>query len=79
MPAPTDSVPSSDLFRQRLVRLWTKYCPDKLNTIDETMKMYAGREEQMIAKNVASYGPEPIDASIATATKASGGCKCLVS
>ena len=51
--------PIDPTYRPRLIRFFSKYNPQKLNTIDVVMDRFRGRYESMIAKLVAKYGPEP--------------------
>ena len=46
-------------YRARVEAMYDKYAPEKKNTIDRAMGMYAGREDQLIAALVRKYGPEP--------------------
>jgi hypothetical protein len=46
-------------YRYRVNRLYDLYAPDKKNTVEQALAMYAGREDQLIAALVKKYGPEP--------------------
>lgn len=46
-------------YFERLTAIYTKYHPDKLETIPGTLKKFAGREEDAIRQLVRKYGPEP--------------------
>ena len=50
------SVPS---LRARLVAFYTKYNPPKLASVDDVLRDYSGREEEMFSILVKKYGPEP--------------------
>jgi hypothetical protein len=55
--AAADAAPLS--YKERVVRLYSLYAPDKLPSVDEALLRYAGREPTMMAMLVAKYGPEP--------------------
>lgn len=42
-------------FRKRLVDFYTKYNPEKLDTVDRTLDSFAGREEELFAKLHEKY------------------------
>ena len=44
---------------RRLLAFYTKYRPEKLLQVDDTLKRYSGREEELFAALVKKYGPEP--------------------
>lgn len=63
---PPDRAPFSETsqkpvgrYRERLIALYSAYNPQKLNTVDGSLKKYAGKEEAIIQKLVLRYGPEP--------------------
>lgn len=37
-------------FKDRLVKFYSKYNPDKLDTVNRTLEMYSGREEELFQK-----------------------------
>jgi hypothetical protein len=45
--------------RRRLERFYEEYNPSKLTQIDQTLRAYEGREEDMFDALVKKYGPEP--------------------
>ena len=56
----TEESPSvSPLCRERMVRFYQRYAPDKIPLIDQTLARYAGREQELWSALVAKYGPEP--------------------
>ncbi|EKF30228.1 hypothetical protein MOQ_005969 [Trypanosoma cruzi marinkellei] len=46
-------------YRQRLVNFYTTYAPERIDSVDNQLKKYAGREEPLFEALVAKYGPEP--------------------
>jgi hypothetical protein len=62
--APPSSAPPNP-HRERLVRFYAKYAPDKLVDVDKILTSYAGKEAQMFETLVKRYGPEPADQSTA--------------
>ncbi|RNF15438.1 hypothetical protein TcG_06987, partial [Trypanosoma cruzi] len=46
-------------YRQRLVNFYTIYASEKIDSVDNQLKKYAGREEPLFEALVAKYGPEP--------------------
>eukprot|EP00759_Apiculatamorpha_spiralis_P019179 PhF_6_TR25323/c1_g1_i5/m.34994 len=46
-------------FRSRLVVFYAKYAPDELNTVDQLVKVYAGKENLFFDAVAVKYGPEP--------------------
>jgi hypothetical protein len=55
----TSTAPGSSAHRDRLVRFYTKYAPDKLPEVDSILTKYAGKETKMFQVLVDRYGPEP--------------------
>ena len=45
---------------RRLLAFYTKYRPEKLLEVDDILKRYSGREEELFAALVKKYGPEPV-------------------
>jgi len=45
---------------RRLLAFYTEYRPEKLLEVDDILKMYSGREEELFAALVKKYGPEPV-------------------
>jgi hypothetical protein len=45
---------------RRLLAFYTEYRPEKLLEVDDILKRYSGREEELFAALVKKYGPEPI-------------------
>lgn len=48
-------------FRDRLVRFYECYQPEKLDDVDKLLTKAAGKEEQLFRMLVKKYGPEPDD------------------
>jgi density-regulated protein len=46
---------------QRLVAFYTKYVPDKLDSVPSLLEKYAGKEENLFKALEKKYGPEPPD------------------
>ena len=44
---------------RRLLAFYTEYRPEKLLQVDDILKRYSGREEELFAALVKKYGPEP--------------------
>ena len=55
-PLPADALPD---YRARLVRFCAMYMPNKRHRVDEVLKEYIGREEDLFTALVKKYGPEP--------------------
>eukprot|EP00759_Apiculatamorpha_spiralis_P053390 PhF_6_TR6180/c0_g1_i1/m.9267 len=53
-----ESLTLSQQYRSRLVAIYTKYNPDKLSIVDQTLAKYAGKEEEMFRLLEAKYGSE---------------------
>ena len=51
----------------RLIRFYSKYNPDKLSLVHDTLQKFAGREREMFMALVSKYGPEPPPPSTAAA------------
>ena len=45
---------------RRLLAFYTEYRPEKLLEVDDILKRYSGREEELFAALVKKYGPEPV-------------------
>ena len=45
--------------RARLIGFFTRYCPDKLSTVDSILNAYAKDEAELFRRLTAEYGPEP--------------------
>ena len=65
-PEPSDGQPtqqqggqSSLSHRERLIRFYSKYAPDKLSAVDAALERYRGKEVEMFAALELKYGPEP--------------------
>ena len=50
---------------ERLRAFYTKYVPEKLDSVPSLLEKYAGREEKLFTALVQKYGPEPADPYIA--------------
>eukprot|EP00760_Papus_ankaliazontas_P033600 PhM_4_TR648/c0_g1_i1/m.18766 len=50
-------------YRERLTAFYKYYNPDRLGTVEETLKTYQGKEDVMFQKLVDKYGPEPKEMS----------------
>ena len=61
---------SHDAFRNRLVKFYTKYNPDKLNTIDRTLETYRGREDELFRKLASRY----VDGAVLSLRERKKGC-----
>ena len=46
-------------YRARVEAIYRQYNPEKLPSVDEALRLYAGREVQLIAALVKKYGAEP--------------------
>ncbi len=46
-------------YRRRLLFFYERHDPSKTIKIDELLRLYAGREDELMAKEVSKYGPEP--------------------
>ena len=46
-------------FSGRLRRFYSKYAPNKVDSVDSTLQKYEGREEELFTALCAKYGPEP--------------------
>ena len=46
-------------IRERLLKFYSKYNPEKLDSIDTLLEHYEGREKVLLAKLIDKYGPEP--------------------
>ena len=63
-PAPTQTPPEiNPRDRDRLLRFYRKYAPEKVPSVDTALLSYAGREELMWRLLVAKYGPEEVSAT----------------
>ncbi|KAJ9473533.1 hypothetical protein DIPPA_29551 [Diplonema papillatum] len=55
--------PSPDAFalshRERLVRFYERYNPSKLKNVDQLLRQYKGKEEELFSTLVRRYGEEP--------------------
>jgi hypothetical protein len=45
--------------RERLVRFYSRYAPEKVAEVDRLLELFAGKEEETFARLVAKYGAEP--------------------
>jgi len=59
-PEPKKSNSTTGSVERRLLAFYTKYRPEKLLEVDDILKMYSGREEELFAALVKKYGPEPV-------------------
>ena len=48
-----------EAFRQRIIRFFTAYNPEKLDGVDRILDRYAARQDVLIGALEAKYGPEP--------------------
>lgn len=46
-------------YRAQIEKIYTKFCPEKLNSIDALMKKYENSEAQLFEAVVTKYGPPP--------------------
>lgn len=52
----TESIHQSEQsYKERLLEFYTKYNPEKLSTVDETLEKYKGKEEEMFTKLYQKY------------------------
>ena len=58
-PEKSNSTTATGSVERRLLAFYTKYRPEKLIEVDDILKMYSGREEELLAALVKKYGPEP--------------------
>ncbi|CUG88272.1 Hypothetical protein, putative [Bodo saltans] len=59
-PEPTVGLSSSSSnYRERVLAMYTKYAPEKAETVDTVMEKYKGSEDALIEALVKKYGPEP--------------------
>ena len=58
-PAPVEAAPAPMSLRDRMVALYNHYDPAKASSVDALLAKYKGKEEQILAKMVDKYGPEP--------------------
>lgn len=54
-----DSMAAALSWRDRVIRMYSRYQPDKIPSVDSLMVKYAGMEAQMMSALIAKYGPEP--------------------
>ena len=57
--SPDASPRGASSYRDRVLAMYEKYDPGKINQVDPLLKKHAGKEEQVIASLVKKYGPEP--------------------
>ncbi|GBG31386.1 Myosin-1 [Hondaea fermentalgiana] len=50
--------------RQRLTRFYKHYNPEKLRHVDLFLEYWAGKEDELFAKLMEKYGPEPDDEEV---------------
>jgi hypothetical protein len=50
--------PATLSYRQRVLAIYQKYVPARVDAVDSTLAKYAGRENELIEALVAKYGPE---------------------
>src|SRR5210317_28723 len=60
VPQPVSSKSRTGSVERRLLAFYTEYRPEKLIEVDDILKMYSGREEELFAALVKKYGPEPV-------------------
>ena len=48
-----------DTYRQRLIEFYQKYNPEKLNSVDDTLEKFKGKEEEMFTKLYSKYVHPP--------------------
>jgi cyclophilin family peptidyl-prolyl cis-trans isomerase len=56
---PGTTMPSRPDYRDRLISFYKKHNPAKLNSVNETLKSYLGREDELFCKLHAKYDVEP--------------------
>ncbi|RNF12403.1 uncharacterized protein Tco025E_06457 [Trypanosoma conorhini] len=54
-----EEAPQVTQMRQRLERYFELYNPSKLSQVEDTIKAFMGREEELFVQLVSNYGPEP--------------------
>eukprot|EP01064_Diplonema_japonicum_P029194 TRINITY_DN4654_c5_g1_i1.p1 TRINITY_DN4654_c5_g1~~TRINITY_DN4654_c5_g1_i1.p1 ORF type:complete len:1509 (+),score=276.35 TRINITY_DN4654_c5_g1_i1:74-4528(+) len=47
-------------YAERLTRFYQTYAPQKLPTVNSSLRTYRGKEEELFEMLVAAYGPEPV-------------------
>jgi len=57
---PVSSNTRTGSVERRLLAFYTEYRPEKLIEVDDILKMYSGREEELFTALVKKYGPEPV-------------------
>jgi hypothetical protein len=56
---PNKTADEIEFYRNRAKRLYQKYCPSRMASIDHTLSSYLDIEELMMETLVRKYGPEP--------------------
>ena len=59
-PQPVSSKSRTGSVERRLLAFYFNYRPEKLLEVDDILKRYSGREEELFAALVKKYGPEPV-------------------
>jgi hypothetical protein len=57
---PVSSNTRTGSAERRLLAFYTEYRPEKLLEVEDILKMYSGREEELFTALVKKYGPEPV-------------------
>jgi hypothetical protein len=59
-PKKSNSTTATGSVERRLLAFYTEYRPEKLIEVEDILKMYSGREEELFTALVKKYGPEPV-------------------
>jgi hypothetical protein len=59
-PKKSNSTTATGSVERRLLAFYTEYRPEKLLEVEDILKMYSGREEELFTALVKKYGPEPV-------------------
>ncbi len=60
VPQPVSSKSRTGSVERRLLAFYTEYRPEKLLEVDDILKRYSGREEELFDALVMKYGPERV-------------------
>ena len=50
-----ESLKEHEVFRSRLIEFYNKHCPDNLSRVDQTLKQWQGREEDLFEELHKKY------------------------
>lgn len=57
-----------EFYGKRLQRLFSKYAPEKINTIENLLELHQGKESELMVTLAIVYGPEPPAEPVALST-----------